>query len=225
MERRQFLMGGAALALLALGGCSQGLGYSLTEAIRRLLSLSSQRALARLMAQGGFYDSQIARITLPDQLGGSGGGSLLSRMLLSSVVRDRLLKQVNRAAEKGAERAAPVIADAILSTSPQDAAAIIRAVGTPAATNLLQQHMGTALISAMLPGVDDGLKLFDNQAVTEALRLATGINFVGLRDDVTRKASDAIFAEMGREEMAIRADPRSSGDPVLIAALTAASAL
>ncbi|MBP6031406.1 MAG: DUF4197 domain-containing protein [Sphingobium sp.] len=225
MERRQFLMGGSALALLALGGCSQGLGYSLTEAIRRLLSLSSQRALARLMAQGGFYDSQIARITLPDQLGGSGGGSLLSRMLLSSVVRDRLLKQVNRAAEKGAERAAPVIADAILSTSPQDAAAIIRAVGTPAATNLLQQHMGTALISAMLPGVDDGLKLFDNQAVTEALRLATGINFVGLRDDVTRKASDAIFAEMGREEMAIRADPRSSGDPVLIAALTAASAL
>ncbi len=225
MERRQFLMGGSALALLALGGCSQGLGYSLTEAIRRLLSLSSQRALARLMAPGGFYDSQIARITLPDQLGGSGGGSLLSRMLLSSVVRDRLLKQVNRAAEKGAERAAPVIADAILSTSPQDAAAIIRAVGTPAATNLLQQHMGTALISAMLPGVDDGLKLFDNQAVTEALRLATGINFVGLRDDVTRKASDAIFAEMGREEMAIRADPRSSGDPVLIAALTAASAL
>ena len=66
--------------------------------------------------------------------------------------------------------------------------------------------------------IDKGMKKVD-------LRLATGINFVGLRDDVTRKASDAIFAEMGREEMAIRADPRSSGDPVLIAALTAASAL
>lgn len=225
MERRQFLSGGSALALLAVSGCSQGLGFSLTEAIRRLLSLSSQRALARLMAPGGFYDSQIARITLPDQLGGSGGGSLLSRVLLSSVVRDRLLKQVNRAAEKGAERAAPVIADAIMSTSPQDAAAIIKAVGTPAATNLLQQHMGNALISAMLPGVDDGLKLFDNQAVTDALRMATGIDFAGLRDDVTRKASNAIFAEMGKEEMAIRADPRSTGDPVLIAAFTAASTL
>lgn len=221
MERRQFLSGGSALALLAVSGCSQGLGFSLTEAIRRLLSLSSQRALARLMAPDGFYDSQIGRITLPDQLGGSGGGSLLSRVLLSSVVRDRLLRQVNRAAEKGAERAAPVIADAIMSTSPQDAAAIIKAVGTPAATNLLQQHMGTALISAMLPGVDDGLKLFDNQAVTEALRVATGIDFAGLRDDVTRKASNAIFAEMGKEEMAIRADPRATGDPVLIAAFTA----
>lgn len=221
MERRQFLSGGSALALLALGGCSQGLGFSLTEAIRRLLSLSSQRALARLMAPGGFYDSQIARITLPDQFGSNGAGSFLSRVLLSGVVRDRLLKQVNRAAEKGAERAAPVIADAIMSTSPQDAAAIIKAIGTPAATNLLQQHMGDALISAMLPGVDDGLKLFDNQAVTEALRLATGIDFAGLRDDVTRKASNAIFAEMGKEEMAIRADPRSTDDPVLIAAFTA----
>lgn len=225
MERRHFLSGGSALALLALSGCSQGLGYSLTEAIRRLLSLSSQRALARLMAPGGFYDSQVARITLPDQLGGSGTGAMISRVLLNGLVRDRLLKQVNRAAEKGAERAAPVIADAILSTSPRDAAAIIKAVGTPAATTLLRQHMGNALISAILPGIDEGLRVFDNDVVTEALRAATGINFAGLRDDVTRKASDAIYAEIGREEMAIRADPRSTGDPMLIAALTAASAL
>lgn len=221
MERRRFLGAGSALALLAMTGCSQGLGFSLTEAIRRLLSLSSQRALARLMAPGGFYDSQIARITLPDQLGGGGTGSLLTRVLLSGVVRDRLLKQVNRAAEKGAERAAPVIADAIMSVSPQDAAAIIKAVGSPAATNLLQQHMGNALISTMLPGVDEGLKLFDNQAVTDALKLATGIDFTGLRDDVTRKASNAIFAEMGREELAIRANPQATGDPILIAAFTA----
>lgn len=225
MERRRFLAGGSALAFLALAGCSQGLGYSLTEAIRRLLTLSSQRALARLMAPGGFYDSQIARITLPDQLGGGGTGSILTRVLLSSVVRDRLLRQVNRAAERGAERAAPIIADAILSTSPQDAAAIIKAVGTPAATNLLQQHMGDALIPAMLPGVDEGLRLFDNQAVTDALKLATGIDFAGLRDDVTQKASNAIFAEMGKEELAIRANPQATGDPVLIAAFTAAKAM
>ncbi len=223
MERRQFLGSGSALVLLVgLGGCQQGLGYSLTEVIRRLLSLSSQRALARLMTPGGFYDSQIARISLPDRLGNS--GSLLTKALMSTVLRDRLLKQVNRAAEKGAERAAPIIADAILAVSPQDAAAIIKAVGTPAATALLQQQVGDALIPAMLPGIDDGLKLFDNQAVTDALRLATGIDFAGLRDDVTRKASNAIFAEMGREEVAIRADPQSTGDPMLIAALTAGKA-
>ena len=219
MQRRQFLASGSALTLLVLAGCTQGLGYSLTEAIRRLLTLSSQRALARLMAPGGFYDSQVARITLPDQF--SKTGSVLTRVLLSSVVRDRLLRQVNRAAEEGADRAAPVLADAILAMSPQDAAAIIKAVGTPAATLLLQQQIGDALIPAMLPGVDEGLRLFDDQVVTEALKAVTGIDFAGLREDVTRKASNAIFAEMGKEELAIRANPQATGDPILIAAFTA----
>ncbi|MFO1259685.1 MAG: DUF4197 domain-containing protein [Sphingomonadaceae bacterium] len=219
MQRRQFLASGSALTLLVLAGCTQGLGYSLTEAIRRLLTLSSQRALARLMAPGGFYDSQVARITLPDQF--SKTGSVLTRVLLSSVVRDRLLRQVNRAAEEGADRAAPVLADAILAMSPQDAAAIIKAVGTPAATLLLQQQIGDALIPAMLPGVDEGLRLFDDQVVTEALKAVTGIDFAGLREDVTRKASNAIFAEMGKEELAIRADPQATHDPVIIAAFTA----
>lgn len=219
MQRRQFLASGSALTLLALAGCTQGLGYSLTEAIRRLLTLSSQRALARLMAPGGFYDSQVARIMLPDQF--SKTGSVLTRVLLSSVVRDRLLRQVNRAAEEGADRAAPVLADAILAMSPQDAAAIVKAVGTPAATLLLQQQIGDALIPAMLPGVDEGLRLFDDQVVTEALKVVTGIDFAGLREDVTRKASNAIFAEMGKEELAIRANPQATGDPILIAAFTA----
>lgn len=221
MQRRDFMASGAALTLLGLAGCSGGLRYSLIDAIKRLLSLSSQRALARLMAPGGFYDSQIGRISLPDSLGGSTGGSLLSRVLLSGVLRDRLLRQVNRAAEKGAERAAPAIADAILSVSPADAAAILKSSG-PAATNLLQQAMGSALINTMLPDIDDGLRLFDSAVVTDALKMATGIDFAGLRDDVTRKASDAIFAEMGKEEMTIRADPKSTNDPVLIAALGAA---
>lgn len=222
MERRQFLGAGSALALLALTGCQQGLHYSLTEVIQRLLTISSQRALARLMAPGGFYDSQIAQISLPDRL--STKASLVTRALLTTVVRDRLLKQVNRAAERGAERAAPVIADAIISISPQDAAAIVRAAGSPAATLLLQRQMGDALIPAMLPGIDEGLRLFDNQIVTDVLRVATGIDFSGLRDDVTHKASNAIFAEMGQEELAIRADPQSTGDPMLIAALTASKA-
>lgn len=213
LQRRDFLASGAAITLLGMTGCSTGGGFSLVEAIRRLLTLSSQRALARLMAPNGFYDSQVARISLPERFGGN---SVISQILLSTVVRDRLHRQINRAAEKGAERAAPVIAQAITSVSPQDALAIIRAGGS-AATSLLQQQMGNALITAMVPGIDEGLGLFDNTAVTDALKLATGIDFAGLRDDVTTKASNAIFAEMGKEETAIRADPRSTNDPVLMA--------
>lgn len=222
MKRRQFLGGASAAMLIALAGCAGGLRYDLTEAIRRLLTLSSQRALARLMEPGGFYDSQVARIALPDELGSKGGG--VARMVLGSILRDRLLRQVNRAAERGAERAAPVIADAILAVSPETAVALLRGKG-PSATMFLKDQMGDALIPAMLPGIDEGLRLFDNAAVTEALRLASGIDFAGLRDEVTRKAANAIFAEMALEETAIRADPQSTGDPVLIGALSAANAM
>jgi len=224
LERRLFIGGGGALLALMLSGCQTGLRYNLTEAIRRLLTLSSQRALARLMEPDGFYDSQIARLELPGELDGKGKGTLIARALLGGVLRDRLRRQINRAAERGAARAAPVLADAIIAISPEAAAALLRGDG-PAATLYLKDHMGDALVRAMLPGIDEGLRLFDSAVVTEVLRIATGIDFAGLRDDVTRKAADAIFAEMAREEEAIRADPRATGDPVLIGALGAAGAL
>lgn len=223
LDRRLFLGGGVALAAMVLGACQTGLRYNLTEAIRRLLTLSSQRALARLIEPNGFYESEVARLELPEKLGGK-GGSLVTRMLLSAALRDRLRHQINRAAERGADRAAPVIADAILAISPEAAAALLKGKG-PAATLFLKEQMGDALVRAMLPGVDEGLRLFDSAVVTEALKIATGIDFAGLRNDVTRKAADAIFAEMAREEEAIRADPQSTRDPVLIGTLAAARAL
>ena len=66
------------------------------------------------------------------------------------------------------------------------------------------------------PGIDNGLKLFDSAVVTDALRQATGIDFAGLRSDITQKASDGIYNAIAREEIAIRADPLSTNDPLLI---------
>ena len=209
---------GAALAAM-LGGCATTQPISLEEAVRRLLSLASQRALAGLMAPNGFYDSQIARITLPAELDDNGkAGSILKRILLSRPVKDRLFVQVNRAAEVGAQRAAPILADTIRTMSVSDAMAVLHG-GGHAATTLLQQRMGDALVRAMLPGIGEGLRLFDSSVVTEVLSIATGINFARLADDVTRKASDAIYLAMGREEEAIRANPRATNDALLIAAL------
>lgn len=214
---RRALVGGAALMpLLALPGCSSMPGLSLTEAIRRLLSLSAQRAFAGLMAENGFFDSAVARIDLPPELGGAGASSLLARALRAGPVKDRLIRQVNRAAEKGAERAAPIVADAITNLSIADAAAIVSG-GSGAATALLEQAMGRGLVGAMLPDIDRGLKLFDSQIVTEALRLATGIDLGRLTRDVSERAHDAIYRAMAREEAAIRADPAATRDPLLMA--------
>lgn len=212
-NRRTLIASAALLPILALPGCASS-GFSLVEAIRRLLSISSQRAFASLLRENGFFDDSIARIDLPDQLGGARATNIVSAVLRSGPVRERMLRQVNRAAEKGAEIAAPMVTTAIQSMSIADAVSIVRG-GSSAATDLLKGQMGSALVAAMVPGIDNGLRLFDSQIVNEALRLATGINFAGLRDDVSQKASDAIYRAIAREESAIRADPASANDPLL----------
>ncbi len=156
-ERRQILLAGAAGATLALPGCAAGPRYSLAEVIRRLLTLASQNAFALLLQPGGFWDSSVARIALPDRLGGGRGTTILSAVLQSQSFRDRLQRQLNRAAEKGAERAAPLIADTIRMVSIEAADQIVRG-GPQAATQFLRGKMGVALFDAMLPGISEGFK-------------------------------------------------------------------
>lgn len=215
LSRRSLIASAAVLPILTLPGCAGGFGFSLVDAIRRLLSLSSQRAFASLLRENGFFDSNIARISLPQAFGGDTGTTILSALLHTGAFRNRLTRQVNRAAEKGAELAAPIVADAVLSLGINDAAAIV-AGGGSGATDLLKRAMGNALIERMLPGIDNGLKLFDSAVVTDALRQATGIDFASLRSDITQKASDGIYNAIAREEIAIRADPLSTNDPLLI---------
>jgi Protein of unknown function (DUF4197) len=215
MTRRTLIVSSATLPILVLPGCADS-GFSLVEAIRRLLSLSAQRAFASLLRENGFYDDSIARISLPDVLGGERATSIVAAALRSGPVRERMLRQVNRAAEKGADIAAPMVTSAIQTINIADAIGIVRG-GSSAATDLLKGQMGNALVTAMVPGIDNGLRLFDSQIVNEALRLATGINFAGLRDDVTQKASDAIYRAIAREESAIRADPKATNDTLLAA--------
>jgi len=169
-----------------------------------------------LMRENGFFDDQIARIALPDALGGAHSSSIVTALLGSGLVRTRLARQLNRAAEQGANAAAPVLAEAIAGLNVDDAAAII-AGGGDRATMLLRAAMGDRLLATMLPDIDRGLRLFDSEIVTEVLRQASGIDFAALRDHVTRKASAGIYAAIAREEAAIRANPQATNDPLLIA--------
>ena len=216
MGRRELLAASAFVPLLLLPGCASTGAFDLTEAIRRLLGLSAQRAFARLVQENGFFESDIARIALPDELGGSRATSILTAVLRSEAFRSRLTRQVNRAAERGAALAAPLVTETINSMTVGDVVAIVRG-GPTAATSLLQGAIGERLFSTMLPGIGDGLRLFDSGIVTEALRLVSGIDFPALRADVARKASDGIYRAIGREEAAIRANPNATGDPLIAA--------
>lgn len=213
--RRQILLSGAALVTLTLPGCQSLPAFSLTEAIRRLLTLASQNAFALLLQPGGFYDSSVARIALPDRFGGDRGAGILSVVLQNRQFRGRLQRQLNRAAEKGAERAAPLVAEAVRNVSIEDAAALVRG-GPQAATAFLRGKMGPALLDSMLPGISDGLRVFDDQVISQAVRSVTGFDIAALASDLNRKADDSIWAAIGLEEAGIRADPQKTNDPVLI---------
>jgi len=216
LSRRSLIAAGICAPLLALPGCATGLGgFGLEDAIRRILTLSSQRAFTRLLVEDGFFADDVARIPLPQELGGSRVAAALSVILGSGVVQDRLLRLVNRAARDGAEAAAPVVADSIRSMSISDAVGIVRG-GPQAATDYLENVMGDAIVRAIFPGVGRALSTLENGLVNRALRAATGIDFAELQTHVASSAARGIYRAMGREEAAIRANPRETGDPLLI---------
>lgn len=215
-SRRALLAGLAASSALTLPACSSLGGLSLVDAIRRLLTRSTRNALARLVAPGGFYDNELARLDLPEVFGSRGG--VLQNILTSAVFKGRLQRSLNRVAEQGARRAAPIIADTVRTIGVDNALALIKG-GPTAATGFLRQAMAGSLIDAMVPALGDGLRIAEDPIVGQAIAALTGVDVTGVARSLSGKVDDAIWGEIGREEAAIRANPESTNDAVLIAAL------
>ena len=216
VARRTFLAGAAATAVLALPGCNSLPALSLTDAIRRLLSRASRAAFARLTAPGGFYDNELARLDLPDVFGRRGG--VLQNILSSAVFKTRLQREFNHIAERGARRAAPLVADAVRLIGIDNARELIRG-GPTAATGFLRQSMGASLIEAMVPELGEGMRLASDPIVGEAIAALTGLDVGAVARALSVRAEEAIWGEIGRQEADIRANPESTNDPVLIGAL------
>ena len=190
--------------------------FSLTEAVRRLLVRASRRALDRLMAPGGFWEDQLARLDLPESLGRR--GSAIEAVLASPLFRTRLQRGLNRVAERGARRAAPTIADAVRTVGIDNAKAII-AGGPSAATAFLRGAMAGMLIEAMAPELAETMRIADDPLIGELLSALAGVDVRAFSHSLAERVDSAIWDAIGREEAAIRADPQATEDPVLIAAL------
>ncbi|MFM5916380.1 MAG: DUF4197 domain-containing protein [Novosphingobium sp.] len=215
MARRAFLVGTAATGGLLLSGCeSMGGRFSMVEAIRRLLTLSSQAAFALLTAPGGFWDSEVARFEAPELFGNAGTG-LLKNLLTSTVFKQNLQHQLNIVAEKGAERAAPVVYDAVRGISIPDAVNLVRG-GPTAATTFLRGQMGPALINAMIPQLSDALRVSSDPILGQAVRALSGVDIGQMALSVANRADNSIWYQIGHEEAAIRAHPETTKDPLLI---------
>ncbi len=218
IARRTFIAGAASSAVLALPGCASLGHLSLIDAIRRLLERSTRQALARLAAPGGFYDNELARLDLPEVFGRR--GNVLQTILTSAVFKTRLQRSLNRVAEDGARRAAPILADTVRTIGVDNALALIRG-GPSAATGFLRSAMAGSLIEAMVPALGDGLRVANDPVLGEAIAALIGVDVTGVARSLSGKVDEVIWNEIGREEAAIRANPESTNDAVLIAALKA----
>ncbi len=219
--RRSLLVGALGASVALLPGCATtGLRGGAQEALQRLLEISTGRAVERLATSTGFLADPAARLQIPPELAGTRDGAVLNALLRSRPVQEQVSLLVNRAAGEAADRAAPAIYDAIRGITFPDALAIARG-GPTSATDFLQQRIGTGIVDAMLPGVADVLGSFDGNGVLgPVLGAATGVNVVAIQRVVAVQASRSLFAAIGREEAAIRRDPRSARDGLVEALLT-----
>ena len=213
IARRGFLVGSVGASALLLPGCASLCGFSMVDALKRLLILSSERAFAKLTAPGGFWDSEVARFELPTLFSSSGG--VLKSLLTSGLFKNELQKQLNIVAEKGAERAAPVVLEAVRGISIPDAVGIVRG-GPSAATTYLRSAMGPALINAMIPGLTDTLRVSSDPILGQAIKALSGVDIGSVAQAIANRADNSIWYQIGAEEGAIRANPESTRDPLLI---------
>ncbi|ANY20311.1 hypothetical protein A6F68_01801 [Tsuneonella dongtanensis] len=221
-HRRKFLAGiGVAGGALVLPACSSLGGFSFTDAIARLLFLSTGRAFDRMTAPGGFWDQQVASIGFDQFLGARGG--TLGRILTSSLFKDRLARALAPVAFDAAERAAPVVADTIRVVGFQNAVDLVRG-GPRAATSFLRQEMGYRLVDAMLPGIGQGLRVASDPLVGEALAALTGVDVPQVARTFSTTVDNVIWDQIGFEEEAIRRDPASTRDPLIIGVFGAGNA-
>tara|TARA_A100001391_G_scaffold7621_3_gene4818 strand:- start:16340 stop:17044 length:705 start_codon:yes stop_codon:yes gene_type:complete len=213
LGRRLFLGAAAGGAVLLLPGCASMGGFSLEDAVRRLLYLSSERAFAKMTAEGGYWDNAVDTIGLDRLLGTR--GNVLASILTSNVFKQRLNDSFADIAIDAAERAAPLVTDAVRTIGLANALALVRG-GPTAATGYLRGQMGNALIEAMVPELGEAMRLAGDPLVGELLSGLTGIDVSGVARNFSTSINDAIWNEIGGEESAIRANPRATNDPLLI---------
>ena len=220
--RRAFLGGVAASGLLALPGCTSMGGFSLTDAVQRLLFLSSERAFARMLQPNGYWDGQVARLGLGTLLGTR--GDVLGRILTSPLFKTRLEGAFADIAFRGAERAAPLVTDAVRTIGFANAIDLVRG-GPTAASAYLRGELGTRLLDAMVPELGQALRVASDPLVGQALAALSGVDVPQVAARVATTIDDTIWREIGAEESAIRENPRATNDPLIMGVFGEGAAL
>ena len=230
IHRREFLVGALAAGLVAaLPGVAlaqaqaqtqtqtqtQGAVDPASDAVRRLMVLSTQTALSRLGQPNGFLNSVVARFGLPVLFT---KGAAAAGPLSQPAFRQQLIQRLNQFAEAGARGAVPAMAEASRKLPIPDASAILHGRAT-SATSALRLEMGSGLVNALRPPLEQALVAAQDPTVAQAIAALPGVTLGDVAHAIALSADNGIWYEIGADEADIRANPAATGDAVLIAAL------
>ncbi len=171
------------------------------------LQLAVEKSIDMLGQRNGYLDNPIAKIALPDQLQTLAKG--LKAVGQEELVTD-FVASMNHAAEKAVPETTSIFLDAINSMTMEDGRAIL-AGPDDAATRYFETAKRKELQDKVTPIIEDSLAKAKvaqyYQTLTDAASSAAplmGDTQVNLKDYVTEKGLDGLFAQMAEYEKNVR---------------------
>jgi hypothetical protein len=189
-----------------------------THGIREALTQGVAKAVLNLHRTDGFFGSEFYKLLLPDDA--RKAETALRRFGFGSQV-DKAVLAMNRGAEDAVGVATPIFTNAVKEMTVQDALGIVRG-RNDAATQYFKQKTSAQLLTAFAPSIKTSLDR--TQATRYYGDLANSYNRIPLTPGqidpdltsyVVGKAVDALFDQIAKEEMNIRANPAARTTDIL----------
>lgn len=233
IPRSLSVMGVAFALTVGLGGCAemtqilqtaaetsgQSNPSALASAIKESLELGSTRASDLLSRAGGYQNSPVYRIRLPEAVQPIAGR--LRQFGLGGQV-DRVELLMNQGAERAAVEAKSVFINAVRAMTITDAMGIVRGNNT-AATEYFRRHTEAELRQRYMPIIQNNLKQIgfyqQYQQLLSAYKQLPMANKpeLDLEQHVLTQALNGLFTQVGEEEKVIRQDPLGRGSSAIAA--------
>ena len=177
--------------------------------IKEALAVGTERAVASLSRENGYFGNAIVKILMPPSLQKVAD---VARMAGYQKQVDEFVLSMNRAAEAAAPLASRYFGDAIRDMSLDDVRGILTG-GNTAATEFFRAKTSDKLYAAFKPVVSQKV---NDVGVTRAYKNMMGRyesvplvskQSLDIDDYVTNKSLDGLFYTVGEEEKKIRTNP------------------
>jgi len=185
-----------------------GEDVDVSSGLKEALNKGIESAVTQLSTQNGYLESPY-KILIP-----ADAQKVIDKVKLVPGFQDveqKLINQMNEAAEIAAKKATPIFANAITSMSFKDATAILKGPEN-AATQYLETSSRKPLYDAFLPVIQQSLDEVNAREYWQTVVTAYNkIPFVkkmnpALDDHVNNKALDGLFSLIAVKEKGIRTD-------------------